>query len=135
MRNKHFAGIISNQSEESKSFCPRCEKRNHLSLLQPKIIEDPSKPLPSDYDQFKQCYRCGLIVPIYNVRHEGSVYSDLEIVDNPFDQGKAIVTGPKTDLKTRVKRVTNRRSKHPDKEVQKELDKGNIVTNYSTDMT
>lgn len=140
MRSRNFVGIINPVEEVNDiAYCPRCEKRHIRSLLGEQVIIDIHAVLPPDYDQWKQCHKCGLKVPIYNVRSEGEVFSDLEIVENPFDLGKGIITGPEDRVKKdgtnpAYERIKKKKSRHKDPEVQKELDKGNVVTNYSTTM-
>ena len=50
IRKKERFGIIESEDEkESISYCPRCKKLNHLSILQERIYL-PSQPIPSDHD-------------------------------------------------------------------------------------
>jgi len=139
MRRKDFVGVINSVDVEDKMWCPRCIKRGHNSQLKEQVIIDPSKPLSPDYDQFKQCHRCGLIVPLYNVRHEGELYSDLDIVENPFDFGNAQIKGTedmKYGIKGRYQQLKSKQnlSKNKDKEVAKLEDSGAVVSNYNTTM-
>ena len=39
----------------------------------------------TDADRFRQCYRCGDIVPIYNVKTESALVDFVEPTLNPFD--------------------------------------------------
>ena len=54
-------------------------------------------------------------------------------VENPNDLKRTIL-GVDSRLGSRIKNLKRRQSKHPDKYVQAELDKGNIVTNYQNSM-
>lgn len=117
------------------AWCERCERRGTKTRLGEKILMNNGPP-PPDQDQFLQCPKCYLLVPIYNVKFEGETYATLEVNENPFDFSKTEILGNDDTLRGRIKRVNRRRSmsKIKDAEVQKELDAGNVVTNYSTDM-
>ena len=39
----------------------------------------------ADNENFRQCYNCGDVVPIYEVKHEPKVRDFVETTDNPFD--------------------------------------------------
>ncbi len=51
-------------------------------------IYPEGQPIPSDSDQFLQCYECGLVVPIYEFEKESSIKDVVETSDNPFDIAK-----------------------------------------------
>ena len=70
----------------------------------------------SDDDQFVQCHQCYFIQPLYKARHEGSLYTDLEITENAFDFAKVQVVGDDVRLKSRLKRVSKQRKKHDNKD-------------------
>lgn len=79
-----------------------------------------------------------MIVPLYNVRHEGELYSDLSIIENPFDFGVAQISGTedmRNGVKGRYQALTKRRneSKHKDKEIANLENKGYTVSNYQTE--
>ena len=135
-------GIIETEEAEDIQYCPNCSKHyNKLRRLGPLIILDPSKPLPPDYDDFKQCGFCYAKIPIYDVRTEGQLFTDIEIVKNPFDWGGAKTEGVhKKGLSNRIKDIQkkNKSGKEDyskDKEVQNEVKDGAIITGYFTDST
>ena len=57
----------------------------------------------------------------------------VQPVQSPNDIKKTI-TGNDTRLSSRIKNLKRRRNRHEDPEVQKELDKGNLVNDYHTSM-
>ena len=134
--NKGIALITDPNADEDseKAYCPDCsEYRHKLHRLGPLIILDPSKPLPPDYDDFKQCGYCYKKVPIYDVRHEGQLFTDIEGVRNPFDSTTRSEGIIKKGLKNRIKDITKRREKtdySKDKEVMNEVNSGAVITGY-----
>jgi len=53
-----------------------------------------------------QCYKCGKIIPIYEVKEELSYGPIVDIINNPFDSG--------TDIKAVEKRTGKKRKKKKD---------------------
>ena len=134
--NKGIGIITKPNAEDTEiAYCPDCsEFRNKLHKLGPLIILDPSKPLPPDYDDFKQCGWCYKKVPIYDVRYEGRLgVEGIEPVRNPFDSTTRSEGIIKKGLKNRIKDITKRREKadySKDKEVMNEVKDGAIITGY-----
>ena len=78
-------------------------------------------------------HQCYFIQPLYKARHEGSLYTDLEITENAFDFAKSVVVGDDTRLKSRLKRVSKQRKKHEnqDKELARLEAEGWEITSFS----
>jgi len=124
-------------------YCDKCEKRGVSSPLGPRILDTDEIP-NSDYEKYKQCHTCYNIVPVHTLRFEGSLLVDdtYELIMNPFDAiSTPVVTTLSEDrkrdatFKAIVEREYNQRKRaiHPkDREVLKEIDKGNIVQEYHT---
>lgn len=136
-KNKGIAVIGDPDEEDEISYCPQCsEHRNKLHRLGPLIILDPSKPLPPDYDDFKQCGYCYAKIPIYDVRGEGKLFSDIEPVKNAFDFGVTKTEGVhKKGLKNRMndikkKNKTKKEDYSDDKEVMNEVKDGAQISGY-----
>lgn len=129
-------GIIQSAEAENEDiqYCPKCSERGKLRRLGPLIILDPSKPLPPDYDDFKQCGYCYAKIPTYEVRTEGQLFTDLEPIKNPFDFGKVESEGVhKKGLANRMKEIKKKNTKEDyikDKEVMKEVKDGAVITGY-----
>ena len=139
-RGNHFANIvISTEPEERNPFCSTCAAVGEISRLKVRIyLDDKGKliqPQPPDADQFLMCYICGLIIPTRHAQFVGKISPIIGVqpVQSPNDIKKTI-TGNDTRLSSRIKNLKRRQNKHPDSDVQRELDKGNIVTNYQTTM-
>ena len=92
-------------------------------------------PSPPDNDSFLQCWTCSSVVQTRDIMKQGKIsgISGIEPVSNPYDEKKGVILGNDSRLSSRIKKLKQRKNKHPDKYVQAELDKGNIVTNYQTD--
>lgn len=112
------------------SWCPRCEKRGDKTRLGEKILLN-NEPPASDHDQWLQCPKCYCLVPIFNVKYEGEIYSDLDTEDNPFDYSKADILGIDSRLKSRVKGVRRRQSSMKDQEIDGLVQDGWQVTSFS----
>jgi hypothetical protein len=144
--NKDYTSIgivIADEDEEELSFCENCYKNSHeLVRLKQRIWLDNKTgkllPSPPNADDFLQCWTCGLVVPVREAKIQGKItgIQGVEPIDNPYEDKRGIVLGLDSRLGNRIKNLKRKqkKNKHPDPEVQKELDKGNIVTNYWTSM-
>ena len=138
--NKGIAIISDNTESEDISYCEDCSLyRKKLHRLVPLItLED--EPLSPDYDKFKQCCYCYKIVPIYEVRQEGTLFTDLEGVKSPFDFGVTKMEGiHEKGLKNRLKQIAKknkiRKEEYSkDQEVMNEVKQGAVITHYSSNM-
>jgi hypothetical protein len=90
-----------------------------------------------DADRFRQCYHCGDIVPIYNVKFESKIEDFVEPIDNPFDNvpGKMDGFTPGIDKSNRLnksksiyKRKRQQIESIKDEDIKEEILKGNQVT-------
>jgi len=100
------------------------------------LLDDKGKRLPSppDYENFRMCWVCGLVVPLREIKQSGKIagIKGVEPIENKFDYGKGIVLG--FDDKHRYLRLRKRQNKHPDKEVQRLIDQGWELQSYSSSM-
>jgi len=139
-KNKGISIIEDGIGEDADiQYCPVCsEYRFKLHRLGPLIILDPKKPLPPDYDNWRQCGYCYTKVPIYEVRTEGQLFTDIEGVKNPFDFGVTKTEGVhKKGLHNRMKDITKKNKVKKDdysddKEVMNEVKDGAVVSGYFT---
>ena len=104
-KRKPVYSFVDSNDEDDIVYCPYCSKVNVKSKLGPRIYDD-NEPLPADVDQFKQCYKCGKIIPIYDVKEELSYGPIVDVINNPFDSG--------TDIKAVDKRTKKRKKKKDD---------------------
>ena len=125
--------IDTSADDQELAWCERCEKRGDKTRLGEKILMDNQPPAP-DHDSWMQCPKCYLLVPIFNVKYEGEIYSDLDVEDNPFDYAKADILGVDSRLKSRVRRVKQRHEATGDKEIDLMVKDGWEVTGYSEDI-
>lgn len=82
--------------KERVSYCQDCVKVNVLSPLKDRIYLDENgkidtNPPPSDSKNWRQCYHCGTIVPVYEAKTEAELISLSEPRDNPFKFGRGII--------------------------------------------
>ena len=139
MTNKGSVGVVIDEEIEDIMFCPSCQKNGGvLSKLRELIhLDDNDKllPPPPDANEFKRCYTCGLVVPVREAKKQGKIsgITGIDIIQNPFDQGRGIILGNDARLSNRIKNL-KKQAKHPDKEVQKHLDDGYELTSYLNSM-
>ena len=87
-----------------------------------------------DYDSWRQCHICGLIVPIYEHKKESKLKDFVETSDNPFDSGHITGLGNKsnerklTESQKEMKRLKEQIEKEKDIDIKQELKRGNTVT-------
>ena len=123
-------GALSNKQGEGLAYCPDCIKFNVRQKMEERIyLPDPDTgktTIPADANLWKQCHRCGLILPIYNLKQEGRLVSDIPIKQSPFDRAKVTAITNK--------RTGKRNSEYDfiqDADVRKELESGSILLGYS----
>lgn len=124
-------GIIGSDDEQLIiSHCERCKKQGFESILQERIYP-PDEPIAHDHDLWKQCHRCGKIVPIYEAKKESKLQDFVETTDSPFDQGKTIVglgnKRPKTPYQKQRQKLLDIIDAEKDPDIKRELRRGNIV--------
>jgi len=100
-----------------------------------KVINPP----PPDADNFLQCWKCGLIVPIREIQIKGRIagIQGIQPVDNPYDLSKPTVVGTGDrigGIKGRYQKLLKKQRSHEDKEVQKLMEQGWEVTSYHQQM-
>jgi hypothetical protein len=119
------------QGKETISYCPRCKPRQ---LMKERIYEPDEFGkivIPWDYDYWRQCHRCGIILPIYNLKGEGRLKSELVPVTNPFDKGKAGAIEPNRIGKNRKNRKQDEYDWIGDTDLRHELRHGTQLISYS----
>ena len=80
------------------------------------MLDDEGRllPTPQNNDNYLQCWTCGKVVSIREVKREGKVegISGIEPLTNPNDFGKTkIVTIGKDGLKTSIARIRKEKGK------------------------
>ena len=128
--NRFFAFIDSEGDEGRIRYCEHCKIYGFKNKLGPKILKDGEEKKP-DYDQFLSCYECGNTFPVWSAKFESKIKDFVETTDNPFDGNESIF------LSTDSRREQRRKGKkhksrfevgdHEDPEIQREIDKGNII--------
>jgi len=86
-----------------------------------------------DADRFRQCYHCGDIVPLYEVKTESKIEDFVEPIYNPFDMNPGNMEGFTAGRKlNKNKSIYQRRRQYADSfkdpDIRDEILKGNQVT-------
>jgi hypothetical protein len=135
----HFSAIYTDNaySEEDNSFCQSCLNAGFKSILQKRMYrlndktKEPELIQDADMENFRQCYNCGDVVPIYEVKKEPRISDFVETTDNPSDSnpGSMETFGKPPSQSVGLKKYKTKRRTHKDPEIQVFLDKGLHVTN------
>jgi hypothetical protein len=120
--------------EEHNVYCSHCWDYGFEVKLGPRILEK-GEPVPPDHDQWLQCYECGTIYPIYEVKHESKIEDFVQPVDNPFDlaNGPMFLSTSERRTKGSYQKRRNKRDRQKeldsitDPEIRREVQMGNIV--------
>jgi hypothetical protein len=112
LRDKDVFSFIEDDSPQPL-YCPYCEKIPLKIKLQPRLFEDDI--IPSDADNWLQCYRCGRVVELHNVKEEVEFGPIVDIIENPFDSGTEILA------------VDKKRKAHKRKKKDTEIDEQGTV--------
>lgn len=134
-----------NTDDDDRQYCQACLQYGIRSKLKRRMYKvgtsEDGKPklVPAtvpDADRFRQCFHCGDIVPLYNVKYESKIGDFVETIDNPFDAdpGNMQAITPARDRlklnknKSIYKRKREQISKIKDDDIKKEILNGNQVT-------
>lgn len=100
-------------------YCQSClhvgvksELKKRLYRVEDSKLVAETVPAP-DADRFRQCYRCGDIVPIYNVKQESVLVDFVEPSLNPFDDNV-----DKIGFTARTSRLAKKKNKYARKKAQ-----------------
>jgi len=106
-------GIVvdSNDIDKGKNpYCKSCYDFGILSRLKERLYRDDngkSIPPEPDADNWLQCWYCGLIVAVREVKQSGTLsgISGVEPVENPYDFNKKTIMGLKGYTKDRYENL------------------------------
>jgi hypothetical protein len=125
---------IKAQGGEAVSLCPKCNDNGKRQKMEERIYkEDPETKkvvIPWDYYMWRQCHRCGLVLPVYNLKHEGRLTSELVPSTNPF-RDKGETKGISNNRIGKSKRGRNEEDRYNDPDVKLEIREGNQILGYS----
>ena len=135
-------------NRETEGYCESCLKVGVKSTLQKVMydgsnsnLDDPDQIKPIidaaiDSDKFRQCYRCGDIVPVYEVKYEPELADFVETSNNPFDSIKSnkmevlnqsasqVIADKRNPIKRKYKQRRDAISSIKDDEIRRLLEKG-----------
>ena len=114
--------------QDEPTFCQHCAKVGLQIRLEPRLYGKDE--IPYDDENWKQCYRCGRLVEIYNIKYESERLSGFtEPSDDPFDFGNSQISGLK---KRDIHRDKDKEYEEiKENELKQELRHGSILLNYS----
>jgi hypothetical protein len=136
-KDYHSIGIVTNDDEEELSFCENCYKNSHelVRLKERLYLDNNGKllPPPPNADLFRQCWTCGTVVALRDVKLAGTItgIQGVEISQNPLEDKRGIVLGLDDNVKHRYRRLKHRKNKHPDAEIQRLIDQGYELKSFS----
>jgi hypothetical protein len=130
-------GTLYKEQGEAISYCPKCLEHGQRRLMKERVyLPDPLTKktiIPADANLWRQCSTetgCGYILPVYNLKHEGRLKSELVIQTNPFDKGKTV--GIQANRLGKTKRGKNRDEDYfQDEDLKREIREGNQLISYS----
>jgi hypothetical protein len=76
-----FIDFNDGNDHNQTTYCSKCYHVGVLSVLQPRLYK-ANEPLPHDANRWKQCYRCGKIVSVNDVKHDTEISEVVDIDDN-----------------------------------------------------
>ena len=118
-----FSG--SGYEKEKVSYCEDCLKVKVLSPLKHRIYLDENgkitEPGP-DANKWKQCWTCGLIVAVYEVKPEVDLGTITEPINNPFKYGNTEVRTEESRKFDRTGKTQRKKQFKQDLEQYKEED-------------
>jgi hypothetical protein len=138
-----IAAITSSGTDKEKiSYCQKCFDLKILSMLKHRIYLDNKGNIdpnpPPDSKNWKQCWTCFDIVPVYEAKQEADITTLTEPRANPFNSGKnTIQTVGESRKFDRTCKTQKRKQLKQDLEQYKEEDlkealrKGGKLLNYS----
>ena len=127
---------IDDNDDCKKSYCKHCLEYGFKVPLKNRIYQN--EPIPVDYDQWRQCHECGLIIPIYELQKESEIKDVVETVENPFDIAKNEFLGTDSTISAKKRSRQKDRQKElddiKDDDLKRELASGNTLISYSEQM-
>jgi len=134
-----ISGDGSDTVKEDISYCESCFKVAIKSVLQKRLwvfnteTKEIEQVADEDKDRFRQCYNCGDVVPIYEVKKEAKISDFVETTDDPFDNnpGQMETLGKTPSQSVGLKKYKYKRKTHKDPEIQEFLDQGKEVQNIN----
>ena len=100
--------VKSKAQGDMVSLCPQCQEFKIKSMMGPRLYVDEQGnviPPKADAHMWRQCGRCGYILPIYNLKREGRLTSQLTPSTDPFrDKGQPKAISPKGRLGQKKKK-------------------------------
>ena len=119
-----FIDFSEKEDEKPKSYCRKCREYGFLVELKNRIYLD-NQPTPADHENWKMCYECGLIVPIYEIEKESRLKDVIETSENPFDSGKDFLGVDNRKARKKKQRDRERELDHiKDDDLRRELASG-----------
>lgn len=128
--------LSSTRQGDAVSFCPKCLEFKIKSKMGERVYTDEEGnviPPKADAHLWRQCGRCGHILPIYNLKREGRLTSQLTPSTDPFrDKGEPRSISPKERLgKNNRQKKKDEWEFIADADIRQELRSGAQLISYS----
>jgi hypothetical protein len=132
-------GDGSDTVKEELSYCEHCLVVGIKSKLQKRLWQfnhekkEYEQVADPDKERFMQCWTCGDIFPVYEVKKESKITDFVEVSEDPFDDnpGNMETFGKTPSQSVGLKKYKNKRRIHKDAEIQEFLDRGDEVSNIN----
>jgi hypothetical protein len=140
MRRFEAGVLLSGQNKDKVSYCNNCLEVGILLPLKHRIYLDDNGNITNrgpDAKNWRQCWKCGVIVGVYEAKQEAELTSLTEPGDNPFKFNKGQVRSGESRKFDRTGKTQHRRKFQQDLEQYKEEDikqalrKGSKLVSYT----
>jgi len=138
IKRKGATAIESKSQGETVSLCPKCLANGQRRLMGNRVYLDEHGnviPPKADAKLWRQCSGdegCGHILPIYNLKREGRLTSELTPSSSPFgDQGEPRSISTKDRLGKSSRGKKNEWDFISDPDTRQELKEGSQLISFS----
>jgi hypothetical protein len=143
MRGREGNAVIlsGSRQKEKVSYCQDCEKLKILSPLKHRIYLDENGKITNpgpDSNKWKQCWTCGLVVGVYEVKPEVELDTLTKPRDNPFkfkgdkqvltEESRKVDRSGKTQRKKKFKQDLEQ---YKEEDVKEALRRGKKLVSYT----
>lgn len=140
--------LSSNSNKEKISYCQKCLKVKTLSPLKHRIYFDDNDKIkinpnpPPDSKNWQQCWTCGDIIAVREIKQEADISTVTEVTDSPF-KTTLLQSVKNTGIKSRKfnrtgktqhqhkRRFKQKLEQYKEEDIKEALKKGAKLISYS----
>jgi len=137
MRRSGNAVIFSGRDKDKVSYCQDCLIVKILSPLNHRIYLDENGKIANpgpDADKWRQCWTCGLIVAVHEVKIEAGLDTITEPRRKPFKNNNEIITEESRKFRTgnayKKKKFKQDLEQYKEEDIKQALRKGSKLVSY-----